>query len=45
MKKSYLTFLFSILLKGFSLASFFVGIGFITFGCVLQSPPKNFVPG
>ncbi|CAL8463138.1 g2672 [Coccomyxa elongata] len=44
-KKTYITFLFSSLLKGFSLGSFLVGIGFITFGCVLQSPPKNFVPG
>ncbi len=40
-----MTFLFSLLLKGFSLTSFLVGIGFIAFGCVLQSPPKTFVPG
>ena len=43
-KKTYVTFLFSLLLKGFSLASFLVGIGFIAFGCVLQSPPKSLVP-
>jgi hypothetical protein len=44
-KATYVTFLFSLLLKGFSLTSFLVGIGFIAFGCVLQSPPKTFVPG
>lgn len=44
-KATIITSFFSLLLKIFSLGSFLVGIGFITFGCVLQSPPKAFVPG
>ena len=43
--QGYVSGLFSLLLKIFSLGSFVIGIGFIAFGCVLESPPKTFVPG
>ena len=44
-QQGYVSGLFSLLLKTFSLGSFVIGIGFIAFGCVLESPPKTFVPG
>jgi hypothetical protein len=43
--QGYVSGLFSLLLRIFSLGSFVIGIGFIAFGCVLESPPKTFVPG
>ena len=44
-QQGYISGLFSLLLKVCSLGSFVIGIGFIAFGCVLESPPKAFVPG
>ena len=44
MKSTGLTAVFSLVLKIFAVASLVVGFGFIIFGCLLQSPPKNFTP-
>ena len=44
MKSTGVAALFSILLKVFAAASALVGIGFIAFGFILQSPAKSFVP-
>jgi len=44
-EQGYIRGMFSLMLKVFALGSFVIGIGFIAFGCVLESPPKAFVPG
>ena len=41
----YINGLLGLLLRVFALGSFVIGIGFIAFGCTLESPPKTFVPG
>lgn len=40
MKAGVFTTLFSSLLKLITLVEFLVGLGFLIFGCVLQTPPK-----
>ena len=44
MKSTGLTAVFSLVLKVFAVASLIVGLGFIIFACLLQSPPKSFTP-
>ena len=44
-QSGYINGLLGLLLRVFALGSFVIGIGFIAFGCTLESPPKTFVPG
>ncbi|KAK9862058.1 hypothetical protein WJX84_004809 [Apatococcus fuscideae] len=44
MKRTGIALFFEIILKLLAFLGVFIGIGFIVFGCVLQSPPKAGVP-
>eukprot|EP00884_Botryococcus_braunii_P022211 jgi/Botrbrau1/8674/Bobra.0087s0027.1 len=43
-KRTVFTWMFTFLLRVFATVSLVVGVGFIAFGCVLESPPKTAVP-
>ena len=44
MKASGITAIFTFLLKIITLLGFLIGLGFIIFGCILETPPKTAIP-
>ena len=44
MKASGITAIFTFLLKIITLLGFLIGMGFIIFGCILETPPKTAIP-
>ena len=44
MKATGLTALFTFLLKLITLLGLLIGLGFIIFGCILETPPKTAIP-